>query len=70
VTSDSSKTEEASSDSTPLLAASSSINDEGKENTNAFPIVKDNAKNLTDFQQKKAEYFFNVNLGMLLFSVG
>ncbi|CAF3564151.1 unnamed protein product [Rotaria socialis] len=27
-----------------------------------FPIVKDNAKNLTDFQQKKAEYFFNVNL--------
>ena len=26
-----------------------------------FLIKRDNAKNLTDFQRKKAEYFFNVN---------
>ncbi|CAF2156293.1 unnamed protein product [Rotaria magnacalcarata] len=43
------------------VASHSNAEDEDKIADN-FPIVKDNAKNLTDFQRKKAEYFFNVNL--------
>ena len=50
-----------------LLATSLSKTDKMGEDINDFPIVKDNLKNLTDFQRKKAEYFFNVNLGTLYF---
>ncbi|CAF0836666.1 unnamed protein product [Adineta steineri] len=32
------------------------------KNDNAFPIQKDDAQHLTDFQLEKAKYFFNVNL--------
>ena len=45
--------------------------DENSQQTSApasatadFPIVKGNAQHLTAFQRKKAEYFFNANLGM------
>lgn len=29
----------------------------------SFQVEKESGKKLTDFQQKKAKYFFNVNLG-------
>ncbi|CAF1636252.1 unnamed protein product, partial [Adineta ricciae] len=49
-------------DESKLQAAPASEKDDNKPKDVDFPIVKDSAKNLTDFQRKKAEYFFNVNL--------
>lgn len=45
------------------VAVSNAAENNTQENTSDFPITKGNAKNLTDFQRQKAEYFFRANLG-------
>jgi len=69
VSPDSANQNSQSGEKAPESASSSGATDANKEtstpsaNNNECPVVKDNAKNLTDFQSKKAKYFFNANLG-------